>query len=274
MKAGQRDLADRYEREAMSLLVEPTPLWLVFSIESIRYNLTRATQKHYATLWQQEMKKKCRSETAGEMSSLMLAYLGLGIEYPGRDRQIKELVGYLRRTTRTNYRREDLEQVCQFLEETQKEHSLLEKLIERGLKKHRDSVVFNMLAAKIEFPKFPFGGRLHSARHHLETALSLAQASASPEENALVSKLREMLSVLNELAARGVQSPFGGSRTLPFGKKDPFSFDDFIDLIGDDDDREDEDEEDTHSTFFERGYPRAPRASSKPESIPKSKRKK
>ena len=49
-KAGQRDLADRYEKEALALLVEPTPLWLVFHIESIRYKLTKATQKHYADL--------------------------------------------------------------------------------------------------------------------------------------------------------------------------------------------------------------------------------
>jgi tetratricopeptide (TPR) repeat protein len=272
-KAGQRDLADRYEKEAMSLLVEPTPLWLVFSIESIRYNLTKATQKHYLGLWQQELKKKCRSETAGEMSRTMLAFLGLGIEYPGRERQIKELVGYLRRTTRMNYRREDLEQVCQFLEESQKERPLLEKLIQRGLKKHGDSVVFNMLAAKIELAKFPFAGRLHIARHHLEQAISLAEASTSSDDNSLVSKLRNMLSVCNELAARCAQSPFGGFGELPFGNNAKHSFSDFIDLIGDDD-GEDDGEEDIFGPFFGTAHPRAPQPRGKPKSASKSKRKK
>jgi hypothetical protein len=277
MKAGQRDLADRYEKEAMSLLVEPTPLWLVFSIESIRYNLTRATQKHYGSLWQQEMKKKCRSESAGEMSSLMRAYVGLGIEYPGRDRQIKDLVGYLRRTTRTNYRREDLEEVCQFLEETQKERTLLEKLVQRGLKKDGDSVVFNMLAAKVELAKLPFKGRLHIVRHHLETALSLAQASASIDENSLVPRLRDMMSVLNELTARYVHSPFSGFGELPFRNKEPKSSRDFFDLIGGDDDRDDDDdeeEEDNSSPFFGHGYPRTSLPDHKAKSTPKSKRKK
>ena len=38
-KAGQGDLADRYEREAAALLPEPAPLWLALHVESIRYKL-------------------------------------------------------------------------------------------------------------------------------------------------------------------------------------------------------------------------------------------
>ena len=74
-KAGQRDAADRYEKEALALLVEPTPLWLVLHIESIRFKLTKATQKHYADLFKKDLKKKCRSETAAAMASLLTAYL-------------------------------------------------------------------------------------------------------------------------------------------------------------------------------------------------------
>src|SRR5208337_1226703 len=51
IKAGQGDLADRYEREAAALLPEPASLWLSLHVESIRYSLTKATQKHYAELW-------------------------------------------------------------------------------------------------------------------------------------------------------------------------------------------------------------------------------
>ena len=74
-KAGQRDAADRYEKEALALLVEPTPLWLVLHVESIRFKLTKATQKHYADLFKKDLKKKCRSETAAAMASLLTAYL-------------------------------------------------------------------------------------------------------------------------------------------------------------------------------------------------------
>ena len=76
-KAGQGDLADRYERAAAALLPEPAPLWLSLHVESIRYSLTKATQKHYAELWKKELRKKCRSETAGAMASFLTAFLAL-----------------------------------------------------------------------------------------------------------------------------------------------------------------------------------------------------
>jgi len=85
-KAGQRDMADRYEREASALLPEPAPLWLSLHVESIRFGLTKATQNHYAKLWKSELKKKCRSETAGAMASFLTAFVELEIDYDGRDR--------------------------------------------------------------------------------------------------------------------------------------------------------------------------------------------
>ena len=127
MKAGQRDAADRYEKEAVALLAEPTPLWLVLQVESIRFKLTKATQKHYAELFKKDLKKKCRSETAAAMAFLLTAYLVSNIEYPGRDKHVRDVRAYLGRTTRLKYRREDLETVCEFLAQLQKGDELLRK---------------------------------------------------------------------------------------------------------------------------------------------------
>ena len=77
--------------------------------------MTKATQKGYAQLWESELKKKCTSETAGEMASLMDGFLSAGVEYTGRAGHIKKVVAYLQRTTRLKYRRVDIERVCEFL---------------------------------------------------------------------------------------------------------------------------------------------------------------
>ena len=68
-KAGQRDESDRFLQEAQAALPEPTPLWLALAIESSRYQMTAATTKGYAELWTADLKKKCQSQTAGEMAS-------------------------------------------------------------------------------------------------------------------------------------------------------------------------------------------------------------
>ena len=41
-----------------ALLPEPAPLWLSLHVESIRFRLTKATQKHYAELWKKKLEKK------------------------------------------------------------------------------------------------------------------------------------------------------------------------------------------------------------------------
>ena len=74
-KASQAEKSDLYLERAKASLVEPTPLWLALSIESIRYGMTKATQKGYAQMWEADLKNKCTSETAGEMASLLDQFL-------------------------------------------------------------------------------------------------------------------------------------------------------------------------------------------------------
>ena len=67
-KASQRQMADHYEKEAAALLPELAPLWLSLHIEAVRFNLSKSTQKNYEDLFKKELKRKCRSETAGTMA--------------------------------------------------------------------------------------------------------------------------------------------------------------------------------------------------------------
>ena len=166
-KAGQAEASDQYLREARASLVEPTPLWLALSIEAIRYRMTKATQEGYTELWIKDLKKKCKSETAGEMASLLDTFLSTDIEYPGRDGHIKEVVAYLQRTTRLKYRREDIEKVCEFLGHLPEETALLEKLVKHGLKSHPQSALLNFRAG----PHRNGEGAFQHGRHAREILL-------------------------------------------------------------------------------------------------------
>jgi tetratricopeptide (TPR) repeat protein len=238
-KAGQGERSDQYVQEARSQLVEPAPLWLALAIESIRYHMPKGTFDDYTELWEADQKKKCRSETAGVLADLMGAFLAAGIEYRDRDKHVQQVVAYLKRTTRLKYRREDIEQVVDFLKRLPNEFDLLQKLVKAGLKLHPDSASLNMHAADVELVKGQFFGGTQAAQRYLETALKLAEASTDPKVSGLLPDIRKHLGMVSEITERFGRFgfPFGGE---PFGS----AFLDDLDFEDDDDDDEYDDDDD------------------------------
>jgi len=259
-KAGQGDLADRYVREAGAMLPEPAPLWLSLHVESIRFRLTKATQNHYGELWMKELRKKCRSETAGAMASFLTEFLVLEIDYDGRDHDATEVLKYLRRTTRLNYRLEDLEHVCEFLGHFPKESGLTRKLVRRGLKANPESAILHVVAAGVEMSG-PAAFWRHDIRDHLQEALRLAEASTRRREMLMVPKIKQMLSVCNELHSQMAGLPFAAPGHIPVPSGKPGSFEDFLGaFLGAaqaEEEEEEEEEEDGGGPrpFFGRAFP-------------------
>ncbi len=243
-KASQRDASDRYLKEAQAALPEPGPLWLALAIESSRYQMSAATTKGYVALWTSELKKKCQSQTAGEMASLLRAYLDLDVEYPGRAGQVQQFVSYLKRTTRLKYRQTDIEQVCDFLMHMPQQTEVFGKLARKGVKQYPDSARLNFQAgiaimANSRPPVIP-----PAVLRHLETALQIAEVSSVPGEVALLPAIRRTLTTVTEVRNRMGGSPFGGGPfALPgddFGAFSDWGFDDPEDDDWDDDDEFDE----------------------------------
>ena len=228
-KASERDQSDRFLKEAQAALDEPTPLWMVLAIESIRYEMSAATKAGYAELWSADLKKKCQSQTAGEMALTLHTYMQAGVDYPGRAGHVNQLTAYLKRTTRIKYRQIDIERVCTFLSDLPAQRGLLGKLLKLGLKQHPESVVLNAEAGKLAVAtsKPPFIDPM--AKKHLEKALKLAEASTAPTETALLPMIKSQLTMINELSACHADLPFGGG---PFGFPDA-DFDPF-ELFGGD----------------------------------------
>jgi tetratricopeptide (TPR) repeat protein len=256
-KASQRDQSDRFLKEAQAAIDEPTPLWMVLAIESIRYGMSASTRGGYAELWAANLKKKCRSETAGEMASTLYAYVQVGVDYPGRAGHVKQLAAYLKRTTRLKYRQIDIERVCTFLRDLPEQKVLLAKLVKLGLKQHPESVLLNVEAGKLALAasKPPFINP--AAKMHLEKAMRLAEGSTVPTDTALLPEIKSALTMINELDSAGSRfshGPFG----FPGGDFDPFELfaaDDF-----------DEESFDDGFEFAPRTIPRAkPKAKKKPK---------
>jgi tetratricopeptide (TPR) repeat protein len=266
-KAGQAGPSDRYLEEARAQLVEPAPLWLALVIESIRYHMPKSSLDAYTKLWEADQKKKVRSETAGVLAGQMEGFLAAGIEYPNRDTHIDQVVAYLKRTMRLKYRREDIEQVVEFLTRLPDQFDLLEKLVKAGLKQHPDSASLNMRAADVEMTKGQGFAGTRSAQRYLETALKLAEASTDPKVTELLPVIRKHLGVISELTER--MGPFG----FPFGGGMPFG-PDFLDALDfeDDDEYDDEFDGDDDGPVFGR-FP-SPRPAPKGASSKGKKKKK
>jgi tetratricopeptide (TPR) repeat protein len=266
-KAGNGEKSDQYLEQARASLKDPTPLWLALLIESIRYRMTKAAQKGYAQLWESELKNKCLSQTAGEMASLMDGFLSAGIEYTGRAGHIKKVVAYLQRTTRLNYRRVDIERVCEFLGHIEDKVTLLEKLLKLGIKQHPRSALLNFRTGLLVTGRglFNFGGL--KARGYLETARKLAESSTEPNETALLPQIESSLTLLNEMSARtrGFPSFGNGPPGFPF----PGATDNFFDFFDDDFDDDDDDDGENDSGPAPAARPRSPHRPKKTKSSKK-----
>jgi tetratricopeptide (TPR) repeat protein len=226
LKAGQTERGDALIADLQESLSEPTPLWLALLIEATRYKLPRADRGRFDAHWTNAQSRRVRSETAGALADLLARFVGNDMMYEGRDAHVVQLIGYLRRTTRTRYRLEDLKKVCLFLKLIPKERTLYGKLVARGLKLFPKAPFFLVRAGELEVEKGPFGGgNLKRAREYYEKALPLAQASADPADAQLVSTIQQSLSMIKDLHSGPMGLPFGGfggrSASFPGG---PASF--------------------------------------------------
>jgi hypothetical protein len=245
-KAGNRDESDRFLREAQTALPEPTALWLALAIESTRYRMTAATTKGYLALWTGDLKKKCQSQTAGEMANLLLAYVKSDVDYPGRAGQISQLLVYLKRMTRLKYRQIDIERVCDFLGylPEKKNQDLLSKLVNHGMKQHPHSAQLHFQAGLVALAKSSPPFLNPDVARHVEKALELAEASKLPKEMELLPSIKKTLTLIKEMSASVRAMPFG-SDFLPFGAdglgpNEDWGFDDPDDDFWDDDMVDDE----------------------------------
>jgi tetratricopeptide (TPR) repeat protein len=255
-KASNRDASDQFLKEAQAALDEPTPLWMVLAIESIRYGMSAATRRAYDELWAADLKKKCQSKTAGEMASTLHAYLQVGVEYPGRANHVRQLTAYLKRTTRLKYQQTDIESVCAFLHDVPEQENLLDKLLKTGLKRYPDSAVLNFEAGMLAVARSSPPILDPAARVHLEKALTLVEASTVPTVTALLPSIKAALTMINELSFNPRSLPFGdGHFGFPMDDFDPF---DFFDDDG----------------FADDGFEDPPRRAPRPKSNNRKKQKK
>ena len=232
LKAGEARRAEALIADAQGNLPEATPLWLTLLIESIRYKLPKSDRERFEAHWTVAVSKKVRSETAGALAEVMTAFVGGKVEYTGRARHLKEVLDYLRRTTRIKYRHDDLSNVIELLGLLPKETTLIGKLIARGIKLFPDSPFFLVMAGAQEVEKGPLIGNHRSAQSQLEKALKLAEASSDPNAARLLPQIRESLSMLKDNSFNAMGMPFSnfGSGSLPGGTG---NFRDFLDAMED-----------------------------------------
>jgi hypothetical protein len=149
---------------------------------------------------------------------------------------------------------------------------LWRKLVERGVREHRDSALLHLMAGVLEMDKGPFRCLTHVAKEHLDKALSLAEASSRPADTRLVPRIKQVSSVISELTSNPFNpfsSNFGGFRSPGGGPGFPLDLPDDDDF---DDDDFDDDDFDDDGPWFGSDIP-GPRATGRAKR-PKSTRKK
>src|SRR5208282_357875 len=109
-----------------------------------------------------------------------------------------------------------------------KESGLTRNLVQRGLKAHPESALLHVVLAGVELGDPAAVWRLPDVRGHLQEALRLAEASTRRREMLMIPKIKQMLSVSNELHSRMAGLPFAAPGRIPVPSGKPGSFEDFL----------------------------------------------
>ncbi|MDD4269754.1 MAG: tetratricopeptide repeat protein [Pirellulaceae bacterium] len=181
IKAGGGLAARRLVEQARRTLSEPAPLWLAMAIEARRYELPKEETWLYEKRWQEALRRRCRSETAGRMCRLLGDFLAMPKSYPERAQHVAWLRGYVRRCTRVKWRADDLRDVCELLSQVESA-GVRAEFARQGVRKFPQMAYFHLLAAEIEISRGPVQGDWQLAQDGLEKAIELASKSSDPRD--------------------------------------------------------------------------------------------
>ncbi|MHC4402132.1 MAG: tetratricopeptide repeat protein [Planctomycetota bacterium] len=199
IKAGNPGAARRFVEQAQEQLDEPTALWLVMTIEAIRYDLPWQEVCLYEKRWCQALKRRCCSETAGLMCHVLDAHLRMPQPYPQHQEHTRNLLQYVRRCSRVKWRPEDLRHVCEFLEQLE-ELELLTKFAKRGIRKCPEIGYFHWLMGMAEIGKGPFRYNRRLTVERLQRAIELASKSSDPRDKQVVENAKRFLSLAESVS--------------------------------------------------------------------------
>jgi hypothetical protein len=198
IKADQPHAARAFLEQAQEALAEPAALWLVMALEATRLELPEQEGWLYEKRWHDALKRRCRSETAGRMCSILNDQFRSpeSQEFDEQDEQYSEpLLKYVRRCSRVKWDLEDLRHVCQFLDATGDDHTL-KKVLKRGLRSFPEAAYLHWFAAKMELDKGSLGCHRRRCKGHLCETIRLAAASEDPRDRDLAERAQRARTLL------------------------------------------------------------------------------
>jgi tetratricopeptide (TPR) repeat protein len=227
VKAGRPKAARALLEQAQDVLAEPTALWLVMAIEGICVGLPNKETWLYEKRWQDALKRRCQSETAGLLCHLLHDQLLAPRPYGSCDQHVQVLLKYLKRCSRVKWQVEDLRNVCKFLE-TAKEYVLLGKVVKRGVKAFPQSAFLHLSAALVGIASGSVLCGRHEVLEHLREAVQLGAASDDPRDKQIVEMAKKSETLFNQLPEHDYHDDYEVDDDLD---DDDEEFDDFMDHL-------------------------------------------
>ena len=213
LKAGDLGLANRLLDRARSELGEAAPIWLLMTIESRRYALSKVVGDEYEHRWLTSLKKSRRSAPAGEMCRISAAHAMMNVNYLDCEDHAARLLDFLRDCKRVKWDARALRNVLDFLivrehREEQRKEALVKKkstndttklladLATKARGKFPNNSFFQLMAGEMELRKGPSGCNRPFARDCFERVLKLVKETNDPDSVQIVKRARKNLEVV------------------------------------------------------------------------------
>jgi tetratricopeptide (TPR) repeat protein len=237
-KAGEYGLGHRLLDRARNELGEAAPVWLLMTIEGIRYALPKAVTGDFEHRWQTALKKDRHGPAAGEMCRILLAHAATDVPYPGCEKHVGRLLDFLRHCSRIKWQAHDLRRVLEFLviwahHEEEEEHEkagpsensassgagdLLANYAAKARKKFPEVAFFQYLAGELEMRKGPWKCDRRFARECFRRTVQLAEGAGDSDSIDLAKRAEKKAHLLEEFETQHLDA--GPRFPLPFPAAD------------------------------------------------------
>ena len=246
IKAKKTVRADELIDETLARLPEAASFRLGMAIEARRYKLPKLEIAKAEALWATEAAKKVRGDSAGALAALMSGFYDNKVTYVGLKTHVQQVMGYIRRTSRTKYTRVELSHVCDFLTRADGGVTLCKTMATRGLKSFPEAPEFPLILGSLELEKGRYGANISSAKSYLTRALKLALAEerTNPKAAAMLPEVKKVLAAIDQLQRGPTGFPFSFGGGFGGGQDNTASIFAAMGMDGYDDDVDEEDYDD------------------------------
>jgi hypothetical protein len=195
---------------------------MIMHAHAARFGLPREVKNLFGTRFKAAVVGACCSETAGQLTKVLLPFVTKQIKYTGLATHQRLVLDYLERCQGLEWSSTDLRSVVNFLTaaDSWRHRPLRDRLLAQGRARFPQDPLFPFLTGRTAMLEGPYRVDVPTIRRHFELAVQLNPTAAQPLPDDWVKIAKQSLTMLDEAAEMQRSMFHGGPLDLDYDDED------------------------------------------------------